>query len=133
MVMFLIRTLIFLASAAIGLLVASWILPGFHIDWSHWWGFLLAIVIFAVLQSILTPWLTKVARDKASWLLGGIGIVSTFIALVVVVVIPGAGIGIGAPWWTWILAPVVVWIFTALATWLLPAIFIKKKAEERRS
>ena len=92
----------------------------------------LAVVIFAVLQSVLTPWAAKVARKNAPAFLGGIGIVSTFVALVVVVLIPGAGLTIGAPWWTWIAAPVIVWIVTALATWLLPALFIKKKVADRR-
>ncbi|MFB8387822.1 hypothetical protein ACFC3F_11865 [Microbacterium sp. NPDC055910] len=130
--MFLIRAGIFLASAAVGLIAASLILPGFHIEWRSWWGFLLAIVIFAVLQSVLAPWLARVAQRNAPALLGGIGIVSTFVALLVVVLIPGAGLTIGAPWWTWLLAPVIVWLFTALATWLLPAIFIKRKLDARR-
>lgn len=132
MIMFLLRTLIFIASSAIGLIAADLILTGFTIDWSDWWGFVLAILIFAVLQSLLTPWLQRSAERRASFLVGGIGIVSTFIALLVVVLIPGAGLTIGAPWWTWLAAPVIVWIFTALATWLLPAIFIKKKIQERR-
>lgn len=132
MIMFLIRALIFLLSAAVGLIVADLILPGFMIDWSNWWGFVLAIVIFAVLQSVLAPWLATVAKRNAPALLGGIGIFSTLIALIVVVLIPGAGITIGAPWWTWILAPVIVWLITALATLLLPMIFIKKKVEDRR-
>ncbi|BDV30149.1 hypothetical protein [Microbacterium terricola] len=134
MIMFLIRALIFLASAAVGLIVADWILPGFRIDWSDAWGFLLAIVIFAVLQSVLTPWIASVARRNAPALLGGIGIFSTLIALVIVVLIPGAGLTIGEPYLlTWILAPVIVWLVTALATLLLPMIFIKKKVDERRS
>lgn len=133
MIMIILRALIFLASAAVGLIVADLILPGFRIDWSDWWGFLLAIVIFAVLQSVLAPWLARVAQRNAPALLGGIGIVSTFVALVVVVLIPGAGLTIGAPWWTWIIAPVIVWLVTALATLLLPMLFIKKKVAERRS
>ena len=90
---FVLRALIFVVSAALGLIVADLILPGFRIDWSHWWGFVLAVVIFAVLQSVLTPWAAKVARRNAPALLGGIGIVSTFIALLIVVLIPGAGLG----------------------------------------
>lgn len=133
MIMFLIRALIFLVSAAIGLIAADLILPGFQIDWSDWWGFVLAIVIFAVLQSVLAPWLARVAQRNAPALLGGIGIVSAFVALLIVVLIPSAGITIGAPWWTWIIAPVIVWLFTALATWLLPALFIKKKVQENRA
>lgn len=134
MIMIILRALIFLASAAVGLIVADLILPGFRIDWSDWWGFVLAIVIFAVLQSILTPWIATVARRNAPALLGGIGIFSTLIALIVVVLIPQAGITIGEPLLlTWILAPVIVWLVTALATLFLPMIFIKKKVDERRA
>ena len=131
--MLLIRALIFLASAALGLVIADLVLEGFTIDWSNWWGFLLAAVIFAVLQSVLAPWLARIAQRNAPALLGGIGIVSTFAALLIVVLIPGAGLSIGLPWWTWIAAPVLVWVVTALAALLLPAIFIKKKVAERRS
>ncbi|WP_404432029.1 hypothetical protein LG299_16020 [Microbacterium lacus] len=134
MIMFLIRAFIFLLSAAVGLLVADWVLPGFSIDWTHWWGFLLACVIFAVLQSILTPWIASVARRNAPALLGGVGIISTLIALVVVAVLPDMGITIGEPvLLTWLLAPVIVWLVTALATLFLPMIFIKKKVDERRA
>lgn len=130
--MFLLRALIFLLSAAVGLVVADLILPSFTIDWRNPLGFILAIVIFAVLQSVLAPWLAKLARRNAPALLGGIGIVSTFVALLITVLIPGAGLTIGAPWWTWIAAPAIVWLVTALATWLLPALFIKNKVEDRR-
>jgi len=126
------RALIFVVSAALGLIVADLILPGLRIDWSSWWGFVLAVVIFAVLQSVLTPWAAKVARRNAPALLGGIGIVSTFIALLIVVLIPGAGLTIGSPWWTWLVAPMIVWVVTALATVFLPALFIKKKVVDRR-
>lgn len=129
---FLLRALIFLISAAVGLIAADLILPGFHIDWSDWWGFLLAIVIFAVLQSVLTPWVMKMTRRHAPAFLGGIGIVSTFVALLVVVLIPGAGLGISDPL-TWVLAPIIVWLITALATFFLPALFLKKKVADRRA
>ena len=132
MIMFLLRAAIFLVSAAVGLIAADLILPDFTIDWRDWWGFVLAIVIFAVLQSVLAPWLARVAQRNAPALLGGIGIVSTFVALLVVVLIPGAGLTISGVV-TWILAPVIVWIVTALATILLPALFIKKKVADRRS
>ncbi|WP_208382534.1 phage holin family protein [Microbacterium ulmi] len=129
--MFLIRALIFIVSAALGLLVADWILPGFQIDWSDWWGFVICALIFAVLQSVLAPWLATVARRNAPALLGGIGIISTLIALVVVVLLPIGGLRI-ADALSWILAPVIVWVVTALATVFLPMIFIKKKVQERR-
>ena len=128
---FLIRALIFVVSAALGLLVADVILPDFHIDWSDWWGFVLAVLIFAVIQSVLAPWVFKLTRRHAAPLLGGIGIISTFLAILIVVIIPGAGIGISTVA-AWVLAPVIVWIITALATWLLPMIFLKSQASQRR-
>lgn len=130
MLTFLIRAAIFVVSAALGLIAADLILPGFHIDWGDWWGFVVAVVIFAVIQSVLAPWVFKITRRHAPALLGGIGIISTFIAILVVVLIPGAGIGISEPL-SWILAPVIVWVLTALATWLLPPLFIKNKADQR--
>jgi len=129
---FLIRALIFVVSAALGLIVADLVLPAFHIHWSDWWGFVLAVVIFAVIQSVLAPWVFKLTRRHAAPLLGGIGIISTFIAILIVVLIPGAGIGISSPL-AWVLAPVIVWVITALATWLLPMIFLKRKVAERRA
>lgn len=132
MITFLIRALIFVLSAALGLIVADWILPGFHIDWSDWWGFVLAVVIFAVIQSVLAPWVFKLTRRHAAPLLGGIGIISTFVAILIVVIIPGAGIGISNAL-AWVLAPVIVWIITALATWLLPMVFLKKEVAQRRA
>jgi len=128
---FLIRAIIFVVSAAVGLIAADLLLPGFHIDWSDWWGFLLAVVIFAVIQSVLTPWVLKITRRHAPALLGGIGIIATFVAILVVVLIPRAGLTISEPL-AWFLAPVIVWIVTALATWLLPPLFIKKKVDARR-
>ncbi|MEV8266585.1 hypothetical protein [Microbacterium sp. NPDC076911] len=131
MIMFLIRALIFVASAALGIVVADLVLEGFVIDWSDWWGFVLAVLIFAVLQSVLAPWITKVARRNAPALLGGIGIISTLVALLIVVVLPIGGIRITDAL-SWVLAPVIIWVVTALATLLLPMIFIKNKVEDRR-
>lgn len=132
MIRFLLRALVFLGSAAVGLIVADIVLPGLSIDWRHPLGFILAIVIFAVLQSVLAPWLARVAQRNAPAFLGGIGIVSTFVALGVTALIPGAGLTMGTPWWTWFVAPVIVWIVTAIAAVLLPAVLLKKKVDARR-
>ncbi|MCR2801604.1 MULTISPECIES: hypothetical protein [unclassified Microbacterium] len=131
MVMFLLRALVFLASAALGLIVADVTVSGFQIVWADWWGFVVCIVIFAVLQSVLSPWIAKVARRYAPALLGGIGIISTLVALLVVVLLPVGGLRITGGL-AWILAPVVVWVVTAVATVLLPMVFIRRKADERR-
>lgn len=128
---FLLRVLIFLASAAIGLVVADLLLPGFSITWGDWWGFLLAILLFALFQSILSPLSVRLGRRHAPALLGGMGIISTFVALVIVVLIPRAGLSISQPL-AWLLAPLVVWLVTALATWLLTPLLIKKDAPATR-
>ncbi len=132
MLRFLIRALIFLVSAFLGLVVADLLLPGFYLHWGSAWGIVLAVVIFAVLQSVLAPWLLKVTTRHARALTGGIGLVSTFVALLIAVVIPAAGIGIDGPL-AWILGTLVVWLVTALATWLLPGLFLRKQVQESRA
>lgn len=127
MVRFLIRAAIFLGTAALGLLVASWILPDFHLDGL---GFFVAVLVFAVAQSILSPFILKMAARHAPAVLGGIGLVSTFVALLVANLVPD-GIRIEGAL-TWVLATLVVWIITALGAWLLPLIFLKKRAGDRR-
>lgn len=127
MVRLLIRTAIFFASAAVGLLVASWVVNGFTITLG---GFLMATVVFALAQSILTPFAMKMAHRHAPRLLGGIGLVSTFLALVVASFVPG-GItirGISS----WVIGTLVVWLATALGTWLLPLAVLKEAKSSGR-
>lgn len=131
MLTFVIRVLIFVVSASLGLLAADLLVPGFTLHWSDWWGVVLAVVIFAVLQSVLAPWFVRLTRRHANALIGGVGLLSTFVALLIAVVIPAAGIGIHGPL-AWILGTLVVWLVTALASWLLPPLFLKKDAEQRR-
>lgn len=130
MIAFLIRAGIFVVSAAIGLIVADLALPGFTLHWDDWWGFVLAVVIFAVLQSILAPWIMKISARHAPAFVGGVGLVSTFVALLIAVLLPAAGIGIDGPV-AWIIGTLIVWLVTALATWLLPALFLKKRVTGR--
>jgi hypothetical protein len=106
MISFLIRAAIFLGSAAVGLLVASLILSGFSAPTS---GFIVAVVIFAIAQSVLAPFIATVAKRHAPAFLGGIGVS------------------------TWILGTVVVWLVTALATLVLPLLFVRKKVQEKKA
>ena len=68
MIRFLVRTAIFLVSAAVGLLVAAALVDGVDVTTS---GFLTAVVLFAVIQSILAPFIAKVTARNASAFLGG--------------------------------------------------------------
>lgn len=117
------RAAIFLGSSAIGLLVASWLVPGMTV---HPLGFLTAVVVFTVAQAILSPFFLKMATRYASAFLGGIGLVSTLAALILASLLSnGLSIrGLGS----WVAATVVVWLVTALATLFLPLVVLKKKA-----
>jgi hypothetical protein len=115
-----------LVVAAVALLLAGLIL-------SQWvtlqvGGFLVAVLVFTVAQSLLTPFVLNMARKYASALLGGIGLVSTFLALWVATLFPGglhiSGLG-------WLLAPLTVWIITALGGWILVGVLIKRYIETR--
>ena len=127
MVRFLIRAAIFLGTAALGLLIAWWLLPGFHIDWT---GFLVAMLVFALAQSLLSPLITKLASRHAPEVLGGVGLVSTFLALLLATVIAN-GLRLDGLL-TWVLATLIVWLVTAVGTWLLSLAFLKRRVGERR-
>lgn len=121
---FLLRVAVFLGSSAIGLLVADLLVPGVSVSV---WGFIAAVVIFTVAQAILSPFFLKMATRYASAFLGGIGLVSTFVALLLASLLSnGLSIrGIGS----WIGATVVVWLVTALATVLLPMLVLREKTK----
>jgi len=127
MIRLLIRALIFLVSAALGLLAASWLLEdAFRLTAS---GFIVAVLVFTVAQSVLSPFIAKTTARFAPSFLGGIGLVSTLVALVLATLI-GGGLQItGAR--GWILGTVVVWLVTAIGTLVLPMIFLREKAAER--
>ncbi|MBC7291188.1 MAG: phage holin family protein [Actinotalea sp.] len=124
MVKLLIRGAVFLASAALGLLAASWLLEdAFQLSTS---GFLTAVVVFAVAQSILAPFITKTAARYAPAFLGGIGLVSTLAALVVASLV-GSGLTVSGAQ-GWLLGTVVVWLVTAVATLVLPWALLRDRS-----
>ena len=104
-----------------GLFLSEWVSlnPG---------GFLIAVLVFTVAQSILTPFVFNMARKYASAILGGIGLVSCFLALWVATLFPG---GIEISGLGWVLAPLLVWIVTALGGWIFIGIVLKRYFEKR--
>ena len=128
MIRFLIRAGIFVVSAALGLLVAMWLVPEVTLSWS---GATVAVLVFAIIQSVVSPFMFKMTARNAPAFLGGVGIVSTFVALFVATLFPG-GLEIDG-WRAWIIAPILVWLVTACATFFLPMIFLKKKVGEKRN
>ena len=93
---------------------------------------MVCIVIFAILQSVLAPWVSRMADRYAPVLMGGIGIFSTLISLVIVVLLPIGGLRI-VDLSGWLLGSVIVWLITALGSVLLPLVFLRKKVDKARS
>jgi hypothetical protein len=129
MVRFLVRAVIFLVSAALGLLVAAALVDGVDVTTG---GFVVAVVLFAVIQSVLSPFIAKVTAKNASALLGGVGLLSTFVALWLTTLI-GDSLTIDGGVGTWLTATVIVWLATALATLLIPLVLVKAGIEAARA
>ncbi|RVW10041.1 hypothetical protein EGT67_07360 [Prescottella agglutinans] len=127
MIRFLIRCAIFLGSAALGILAAVWLIPEVSVSAT---GFITAVILFAIAQSVLAPFITRLAERNAPAFLGGIGLVSTFVALLIASAFGGLSI---SGWRTWILATIVVWLVTALATVLLPLVVLRNRREDNNS
>lgn len=122
----LLRALVFLASAALGLLAAQWLLDRFTLTAS---GFVTTVVVFALAQSLLSPVVASVADRYAKTLLGGVGLLSTFVALLVATLID-RGLSIrGVD--TWLLATGVVWLVTAVTTLLLPLVSLRNQTSAK--
>lgn len=122
----LIRAIIFLGSAALGLVIAGWLVPGVGVGLS---GFLVAVVVFALAQSLITPLTMKLTNRYSPALVGGAGLISTAVALFIATLFPNGLTINGALAWT--LGTLVVWLVTALGGWLLPLWLLKNKAADR--
>jgi hypothetical protein len=124
-----VRTVVVLLGNAVGLIVASLVFDDFEINVT---GFIVSLIIFTLAVALLTPFLESVLRRNrsSSAALGGVALISTFVALVVTdLVSDGVSIsGVG----TWIGATVVVWVASLLAMFILPFLGLKKYLDERR-
>ena len=112
----LVRVALFLGSGAVALVVA-WLILGTGFQLSVL-GFLTAVIVFSIAQVAVAPLVDKLARRYAEPLLGGVGLISTFIALWVATLLSG-GLRIdGAS--NWIAATLIVWAVTALFALVAP-------------
>jgi hypothetical protein len=126
----LVRTAIVLAGNAVGLIVASIVLDDFEIDVT---GFIVSLVIFTVAVALMTPFLASTLRRNRSTsaALGGVALISTFVALLITDLLSdGLSIsGIG----TWIAGTVIVWLGSLIAVFVLPYLGLKKYLAEHRA
>lgn len=128
MLRLIIRTLVFLGAAALGIIAAAILVDGVEVTAS---GFFIVVALYAVVQSVISPFIARVAAKNASALLGGVGIIAALIALFAATLV-GDSLTISGGIGTWIAATVVVWLVTALATLLLPWILVKAGVERAR-
>ena len=130
MIRFLVRLLVSLAGNAVGLIVASAVLSGFHLDVT---AVVEAVIVFTLVLALMTPVLANLLRRSRSSAsaLGGVSLIATFVALLVTDVISkGLSIsGIG----TWIAATVIVWLGSLIAVFVLPYLGLKKYLEARNA
>ena len=119
----LLRAVLLLASWAIGLLVVAWIVPGVSLSVQ---GFIVAVVVFAVAQAILSLSILKLPHQYASLLLGGTGLALTIVALILASVLTH-GLTIDGMA-SWLATTVVVWLVTTIGAITLPELFIRDGA-----
>jgi putative membrane protein len=128
MIRLLVSTILHLAANAVGLLLAAALLEGLTVSGT---AFVIAVVIFTVVEVVLGPMVRQLAVTKANALLGSTALVVTLLGLVVTSLISD-GLRIEG-FSTWALATVIVWLASLLATLLLPLLVVKRTAEQRRA
>ena len=113
---------IHLLANALGLLVAAWVLTDMTIDSV---AFVIAVLIFTVVEVILDPLFTKMAMKNVPALRGGTALVTTLVGLIITVLLSDGLSITGLD--TWIFATLIVWLAALLAGLILPVILVKKK------
>lgn len=104
-----------LGANAIALILCSLIF-GDNFHFTSVGGFLIALVVFAILSGIFTWFTLKFLIRHAGSIIALTGLISTFLALVVTTLFTGLEIS-GV--WTWILSSLLIWI-VSMFIWLLP-------------
>ena len=127
MIRFLASVALHLLANAAGLLIASHVLPGFHIEVL---GFVVSVLLFTAVEVLLGPFVLKMAVQYAPALRGGIALVTTFLGLLVTTWLTD-GLRIEGIT-TWVLAPLIVWLCVLLAAILLPMVLFKNVLAEAR-
>jgi uncharacterized membrane protein YvlD (DUF360 family) len=122
---FLISWLLGLGANAIALILAALIFPGFTLSVD---GFIVALIVFALLSALL-PWLVlKFLARHAGSLIALSGLVGTFIALLVTSTI-SSGLDIDGLW-TWIGATLLIWVIS-MFIWVIPGPWRTFKKRDR--
>lgn len=128
MIRFLVRLLIQVLAAAVGLIVAAAILEDMTISGT---AFIVAVLIFVVVDALTGPFIAKSAMRNQSALLGAVALVSTLIALMVTTWVSD-GLSIKGLT-TWLLAGVIVWLAGIIAALIIPVLLVKAGIQSARA
>jgi len=128
MVRFFASFAISLVANAIGLLAASALLSGFSIEGI---SFVVAVAIFTLSTVILGPFILSMALKNATFLVGGIALVTTLVGLIVTNLVTD-GISISGLS-TWIVATLIIWVFSVAANLVLPLFLFKNILRSKKS
>jgi uncharacterized membrane protein YvlD (DUF360 family) len=128
MIRFLVNTAVYMAAAAIGLLVADIAIDDLSVTYPV--GFITAALLFGLMQAVLSPFFEKVTRENASILTGGVGLFSALVALFLTATISDELTVNGLA--TWFIAALVIWLASMLAGFLLKVTVAKKVIKEIR-
>ncbi len=124
---FLLKAAVFLASAIVALSLTSLMLgEDFELKIS---GLLTATVLFALAQSLLSPLIERQIHKRAPAVVGGVGIISTFVALLITATLT-SGLTIDG-FGTWAAGTLLVWLITAIGVWVLPGIFSSDSRKDK--
>lgn len=124
---FLIGWLLGLGGAAIGLLLSA-VIFGDSFTFDGATGFVIALVIFAILSAILPYFILKALVRGAGSIVALTGLFSTFIALFITTLTPYLDID-GAS--TWLFSTLLIWVL-GMFIWLIPGPWRNFKKDERR-
>lgn len=113
---FLLGWLLGLGGAAVGLVLATLILPNDQFDFTSISGFLWSIVLYAILSVIFTWFVAKALIRHAGSIIALTGLISAFLALLVTNLVVS---GISISGWGWFWATLIVWL-CGMLIWLIP-------------
>ncbi len=113
---FLMGWILGLGGNAIGLLLAALILPTDQFNINSFTGFIVSLVVFAVLSALFTWIVLKFLVRNAGSIVALTGLISTFLALLVTEIFTD-GLTIGG--WGWVWGTLIVWLL-GMFIWLIP-------------
>ena len=123
MIRFLVNTAVYMAAAAIGLVVADIALDDFSVAYPI--GIVIAALLFGLFQALVTPLFTQITERNATVLTGGVGLFSALVALMITAAISD-DVTITGGFVTWLLAALVIWLASMVAAFILKITVAKK-------